>query len=233
METTCAGHEAAMTTNGNGVCTFQEDGHRYFIDGVEALSVTKVLEMAGLGVDYARVPFHILERAKIRGQYVDEACDLLDGCRLDETSLDPTLVPYVEAYRACRRSEPFTPCAPAGASSFQHVVWSKRLGLAGKLDRTGVWSGARFVADLKATRLVSWTYGIQIALYVVLLLLDDGVELGKPMERAFPSVRRKVIQLKDDGTYQIAHYDDPEDLTTAIAALHVARAKQQHGGGGR
>jgi hypothetical protein len=221
-----------MTTNGNGVCTFDAERHAYAIDGVPALSVTQVIASAGLEEDYSGVPLHYREAAKLRGTYVHEACDLLDQRRLDEAALDPALAPYVGAYRACRHGEPFT-VAPNDESSFEHRVWWKPFGLAGTLDRMGVWSGTRTVLELKTSKKLAWTYGIQLALYTALLLLQEGVALGKPMRAAFEKITRRVIQLKDDGTYHIAHYDDPEDLTTAIAALHVARAKQQHGGGGR
>ena len=73
---------------------FNAEAHEYRLDGQLVPSVTQVLAVLE---DFEGVPWHLLEAARKFGQHVHEACALMVRGELDWASLDPALVPYVEA----------------------------------------------------------------------------------------------------------------------------------------
>ena len=245
------GPAAPMTT-----CTFDREKHAYAIDGEPAFSVTQALRLAGLEDDYSRVPPAIRMKAAQRGTYVHEATDLLDQGRLDWDWLRAEcapLVPYTEAYQACREREPFQPDGPRiidDTPTYEDRLWWKPLSLAGQLDRRGTWDGTACIVDVKTSKVLTWTIGVQLALYTILWLLREGVAMGKAMTDAFPAIDRRVIQLGTAGPvrvpmasnpsvtaecrcmgctqrlgYHVERYQDRDDLVLACAAIHIARKK--------
>lgn len=75
------------------VCTFDEEKHRYSIDGLPAPGVTGVLRAKG----YIDDRFWN-EEALLRGQYFHKATEYYDEGTLDWDALDPVLIPYMEGY---------------------------------------------------------------------------------------------------------------------------------------
>ena len=213
-----------MTANGNGVCTFDDATHTYRIDGVIVPSVTQVLRLGGLELSFPNVPESIREAAREKGSAVHEACDFFDEEKLDWDHLREKatmLVPYMEAWKDFRFVYPMRKDETA-----EEIVWSKALGVAGKLDRR---CGDEIIRDIKTSKRLSWTMGVQLAGYVALYLHGtEGVALGDPLRRAFVNVKREVVQLCDDGTYHVERYDDPDDLMLFTAALTITRAKLAH-----
>lgn len=79
---------------------FQEDGHLY--DGGRLESVTGILKAEG----FIDTSFYT-EEGRERGSYVHLATHLDDMGELDESSLDPVIVPYLEAWRRFKRESGF------------------------------------------------------------------------------------------------------------------------------
>lgn len=69
---------------------FIEEGHKYLLEGVQIPSVTQVLPYNYNG-DF--------EYARQKGIYVHKAIELYNKDILDEDSLDPALIPYLDAYK--------------------------------------------------------------------------------------------------------------------------------------
>lgn len=234
-----------MTINGRGVCTFVAETHAYAIDGEPCISVTQAVD-AALGDDYSAVPEAIRAYAAERGTKAHVACDLIDQGFLDWDHLRaeaPLLVPLAEAWQRFRESEPFSPEGPrllGVEMTYEERVWWKPLRVAGTLDRRGEWGHRRHhIVEIKTGKTLRWQHGVQLAGYVMLYLLGDGVPLGEPLRTAFGDIGRTVVQLgrekparscicsgcRSRAGYHVVSYDDPDDLDTFLACLHLARAK--------
>lgn len=82
-----------------GNLTFQEDLHEYRLDGVTIPSVTQVLQATGLS-DVSKIPAAILDRASLFGKAVHKAVELDTKGTLDYESLDESLIPYLNGWKA-------------------------------------------------------------------------------------------------------------------------------------
>ena len=81
---------------------FDAEAHRYYLDGREVPSVTRVLS------DLELIPFANFEAspAARRGSAVHEACKLDDLGKLDEGSVGPNVIGYLQAWRLFRKRTP-------------------------------------------------------------------------------------------------------------------------------
>lgn len=84
---------------------FTEEGHIYILDGVILPSVTGILKAEGFVDDR-----FFDEYSRERGSIVHLATHYDDLGELDEGSLDPVIVPYVEAWRRFKRESGFVVC---------------------------------------------------------------------------------------------------------------------------
>ena len=81
---------------------FQEEGHIYTYEGQRLESVTGILKAEG----FIDVTWYD-DWSRDRGSYVHEARHLDDIGDLDEDTLDPVIVPYLEAWRKFKRESGF------------------------------------------------------------------------------------------------------------------------------
>jgi len=194
--------------------TFDPATHTYRLGSRVLPHVTGVIKPLE---DYAGVPPSVLEWASERGRMVHEACQFLDEDDLDESSLDPEIAPYVEAYR--RFLEEVRPEWYA----IEQPVHSDRYGYAGTLDRVGYLTGLkrspRAVVDLKAVAKLSPVTGLQLAAYAEAWCVGG----------AAPLIARYALQLRPDKTYRLKRYDEPTDLSTFLSQLSVANWCRRHG----
>jgi hypothetical protein len=195
------------------VVTFVEEDHSYWMDGRRVPSVTQILELAALTVDYSTIPAATLAHARERGSHVDLCCDLYDQDDLDWTTVHPECVPYVKAWAAFRERERFTP------TLWQHRVYHERLEYAGTIDAYG--DGV--LVERKCTSKLSPSYAIQTALYAMAMDFPD----------------RWIVQLKKDGSYVLVDGEAEAnrigrcDYEAAAGAVAVARWKLQTNGRGK
>lgn len=96
---------------------FNEADHSYFLDGVRVPSVTGILKAEGFIDDR-----FFDEWSRDRGSMVHLATHYDDLGELDEDSLDPVIVPYVEAWRRFKRESGF-------------IVEASETGLASRVHR--------------------------------------------------------------------------------------------------
>lgn len=76
---------------------FNPENHEYRLDGVVIPSVTQILKSAGLS-SFDGVPQELLERNARFGTAVHKAVELTCQGNLDNSTVDPVLVPYLEAW---------------------------------------------------------------------------------------------------------------------------------------
>lgn len=124
--------------------SFDEATHSYFIDGRPVPGITSIIKDLGIGADHTHTdPVHSL-----RGRAVHRAIELYDQGTLDETSVDPAIRPYFNAYLKFLDDTGFRP-----------VYHELRLGhdtlsFAGTLDKVGYIGGALGILEIKTTEAV-------------------------------------------------------------------------------
>ena len=181
---------------------FEREDHQYFYDGRPVRGVTEILEAAGY-VD--RRWFTAAARA--RGSAVHKAVELLARGDLDERTVDPRIIGYVEAARAfiaagridlsvCAVEQPVYGCRGG-------VEW------AGTPDLVGPAFGGEVVIDWKTGS--SATAGLALAAY------EMATREGRPVAR-----RRLVVELKRTGRYRLVEHKDVTDYARFLAAAREA-----------
>jgi len=174
---------------------FIEEGHQYLLDGASLPSVTQVLHAGGFIDDR-----WFTEYARTRGQYVHRACHLYDSGTLDEEALDPTLAPYVGAYKAFKRDTGFE------VLESEVPGYHKTYLYAGTPDKWGALYRRPAMIDLKSGKPETW----------VKLQLGGYWLLGEPADCY-------SLQLKPDGTYNLSEKikDIRQQAQVFLAALAV------------
>lgn len=184
---------------------FNKDLHMYTVNGVQVPSVTQILEPLN---DFSQIRPEVLEAARQFGQHVHEACDLYDRGDLDWAALDPSLVPYVEAWKL------FLDDSGAIVVSSETQVYHAKLAYAGSPDKVLAWGNRVVIPDLKATAVVPKTVGAQTAAYAEAYHAMHG---GKRPERY-------CIHLQA-GKYTSHARKDPADWSLFVSALNCWRFK--------
>ena len=111
------------------------------------IRVTALLAEAGL-ID--RTWFS--EEGATRGTYVHQACQYYDAGELDEESLDPVLIPYVEGWKKFRADTNVT------IAWAEERITDEKLGVTGQPDRLVEWPGVGWaIIDIKSGSLADWT----------------------------------------------------------------------------
>src|SRR4029077_18592387 len=109
--------------------TFEPIPHVYRLDGQSIPSVTGILQAI---TNFDRVPFDILEAARIFGHHVHKAVDLFNRGVLDEADLDPALAPRLAQYKRFLRESKFQ------VTHSEEQVAHRTHGYAGTLDIRGI-----------------------------------------------------------------------------------------------
>lgn len=193
---------------------FEEDGHRYYRDGVRVPSVTQVIGHAGLA-DYSQVPQWMLDYKADIGRAAHKAIELDHDNDLDEETVDPRVLPYVEAFRLF-----------VAQSGFRILYTEQRLyhprhGYAGTLDIVALDAFKRLaIVENKTTAM--W---FERAVACQTVAYYKAWNATHPTEQAR---RRYALQLRPDGTYKLHHYDyHADDFAEFLGHLETMR-KEQH-----
>ncbi|APQ14697.1 hypothetical protein BJP27_24290 (plasmid) [Pseudomonas oryzihabitans] len=198
--------------------TFDEATHTYRLGDEELPSVTTILKPLS---SYGDVPMPILEAAAERGTRVHRAVELLCQDRLDWTTVDDELIPYLEAWLAfCDAMRP------------EFIATEKRTyhptaKYAGTLDLELVLHGkpkAKLaVLDVKSCIQVMPTTGPQTAAY-------QHAENATRKKAADQIKERYALRLGRDGKFDLIPYaaSPVADLNDFMACLRVLRFKQQN-----
>jgi hypothetical protein len=184
---------------------FDEASHTYRLGGVRLPSVTQVLDPLQ---ELDGIPRHILEAAAAFGTNVHAACHLSNLGVLDEEQLDPALLPYLTAWRK------FLDDVTGVVVGSEVRVVNRHLRYAGTLDSLVRIKGVHELVDIKATAAIPRTVGPQTAAY--------AHALGEPR------IKRRVVQLRGDGTYRTERLTDPTDWNLFLSALNVSNWRNRN-----
>lgn len=168
---------------------FDEEKHKYYVDGEEVPSVTTILEFVTSG-HYGQINEAVLRQAAQRGTDVHEACQMLDyGC---EAEVDPVTAPYVEAYLQ------FLNDYRPKWEEIEQRHYSER-GFCGTVDRMGELNYRKCVLDIKTTgspsKLNFLVYASQLIAYS--MFYENGSDFD-----------RYILFLKKDGKYRLVNADE-------------------------
>ena len=183
----------------NGL-TFDADSHTYRYNGQLVPGVTTILKPI---TDFSMVPPQVLAAASAFGTAVHLACELDDLGELDESQLDPALVPYLAAWRKFSTEHAVT------WSLIEAAVYHPVMRYAGTLDRFGLVDGLNSVVDIKSTAQLYPSVGPQLAAYSAALPAGST------------ALKRLAVQLKGDGTYTLKEYAEPTDWPLFCSLLTV------------
>jgi hypothetical protein len=202
--------------------TFDPAIHAYSIDGIRVPSVTQCLKACGFIEERGD------EYAMKRGEYVHEATALDDMGRLDESTLDPVILPYVQAWRKFRKDSGFKPV------KIEWIVGHPVYRYAGKLDREGEMQNDNWILDIKTGGEADW-HPLQTALYAVAAEYMDGdvtikraaVYLRDNGSYSDVTIKRAAVYLRDNGTYVLDtdNHKNPADRADGLAAVRICHRK--------
>lgn len=177
---------------------FNEEKHEYRLNGVVLPSVTQIIKPL---YSYDGISSAILEYAAGRGRAVHKAVELWSQNTLDDTTIDPVIVPYLEAWKKFALEKCFIVTASEQHLAHPHMKY------AGTPDAEGLINKEEWLVDIKAVAELHASVGVQLAAYAALI--------GKP------SIRRAAVQLKPDGKYIFQEYKNKSDWPVFVSCLTV------------
>lgn len=193
--------------------TFDEPTHIYRLDGVVLPSVTQVLDFAGKRDDFSRVSASTLEAARQRGVAVHAAAHYHDDGDLDESTLDPIVRPYLEAWKAFVRERQVEMLA------LELIVAEPALGFAGTIDRIARMPGYdAVVLDIKT----GTTAGANLQTAAYAKLAATLRVIRNPFR-----IARMAVTLHPESRvpYRVHPYRDSHDWPEFLEALRKMRAE--------
>lgn len=197
---------------------FDAATHTYTAGGEVLISVTQALKSAGV-IDYSMIPQDVLQAAARRGTMAHQAIHYyLDG-ELDESTVQPEILGYVNAAKRFIDESQFTPMRVECRDYHRTHRYAGTFDLDGTLA-----SGDLATVDWK-TGMIMPGHAIQLAAYNNL--------------RPNPRVpRRLAVKLNADGTYRVHEFPSPQypgntfthDIGVFLSALTCAKWNQSQGG---
>ncbi len=188
---------------------FDEATHTYTQGGVKLPSVTTIIRAAGLMPDFYGSGN---ETAMLRGTLVHRVCEFHDEGDLDESSVDPALAGYLEAWKKFRADTGFKP---------EKIEWRNAHPIyryAGMVDRTGLFGGLRSIIDIKTGAFDPWM-GVQTAAYEGLFAPYGPVGVN----------RRLGVHLTAEGKYSVRRFEERSDWPIFLSALGLYNWRKSHG----
>jgi len=184
---------------------FQEEGHKYFLNGEEIPSVSELTRFLSREV-YGEVDPIALERAAEKGTAVHDALQVLD--EKGEVEVDSEYGGYIAAYLKFREEHDV---------EWREIEWMVHTDkFAGRIDRYGYVDGKSCIVDFKTTSRISKAHEV---IYTAAQSLYRMAVNDRPVDMSY------ILQLKSDGTYKLIPLNYDTALASACIILHNAFAK--------
>lgn len=186
--------------------TFEKTEHKYSWEGVSIPSVSSILAGAGF-TNFDMVNKADMDRAQERGTIAHENTEFYDIGILDEDSVDPALVGYLEAWKK------FVADYNPKFLMIEKRLCNLKLWYAGTVDRVASIKRTRTLIDIK-TGIKSKAHEIQHGGYSML----DGIGNIKQCW---------TVYLKPDGKYSIEIHNQIKGQEIFKAALTIQQYKNR------
>jgi hypothetical protein len=172
-------------------------------------SVTTIIKAAGLMPDYSRMDTY----ARDRGAAVHKAIELHHRGTLDETTVDRSVRPYLDAFKQWQVFTKAEPVDNGTAPLVEYEIRDELLGYIGHIDLVCTIAGCAWVIDYKAGDVDPW-HAIQTAAYWKLYRLAP---------------KRGTLYLTPDvkPPYKLREHKDSTDWLDFQAALRLMQRRTQ------
>lgn len=200
------------------VFQFDEENHIYRVSNRIVPSVTQTLQSVGLSPDFRMVRPEVLEHKRQLGQAIHACAEYMLEGDLDESSIDPQFVPYLDALRLFLKDTGFEVKSVEQAT--HAAIHGMPYGM--RSDMTGVMRKEPWMIDLKTTEGAAlYPWSIQLSAY----------ENGTPRPLVPPyRWKRGSLQLLSSGRYKFTPWKDSDgDLEEFKAALFLTWRKINRG----
>lgn len=193
------------------------DVRKYVVDSVPVPSVTECLDRAQF-IDLSKIPFQVLEDARLRGRAVHTWLELVVGSPDAIRGLDPPefLAGYIAAWERWRRESRFV------IESVEDAVVNRLYRYGGTFDVLGRMVERRGMVDYKARYGLTPEIGPQTAGYLDALRDSGRVGADEPVDRY-------ALLLRSDGTYRFEQQKNRRDLHAFRAAVAVTHWQLENG----
>lgn len=188
---------------------FDPEKHAYTRNGQVVPSVTGILKSAGL-IEFPGVSRRDLDIACDFGKKVHMACELHDNNTLDPESIDPQIMPFLEAWKSFVRG------LDVKFTGIEQRVYSAKYSYAGTVDRIGYDSKNMLLLDIK-TCPVHLSHAPQTAAYLQACMEMDLTTRG---------CRRMTVHLQPY-TYSVRIHDSKADSSVFLHALQIWKYKHK------
>lgn len=187
---------------------YDDEEHRYWINGQEALSVTQLLKLNGIAPDLGTF---YTEESRKRGTAVHLAAELISKEVQDlEDYEDSPYYLWIKGFSQFREEYNLKPLA------IEKMVGNAAWLVAGRFDLAGVVKGVETLIDLKTGSKMRH-HGVQLAGYN---LLDGGT-------RTRPRAVLQLFSKPSKGRhYSMTYYNDPSDYDCFAGAAAMTAWKR-------
>lgn len=201
----------------------QDPEHHYvdLDDPFEVLApIVSVTQALGTLPEYREAYRFSNARALSLGSAVHGACEIeATGRTIDPASLDPAVVPFLEAWRRCRRDMGLI------IRGSEVLVFHPTLRYAGTLDILATRGGGKLITDLGDIKTGSPSQGARLAGPQTAAYLQ-GLRLHPRVGPALaPAIRRWSAHLAKDGSYRVVPHtqwgDDWFRFTEALKTWRI------------
>lgn len=205
--------------------TFDEEKHEYKLDGLVIPGVTSILSDMGLsGIHWSILDeLRALKNKEIEvchlspqalaiylagqfGKAAHKATELYDLGTLDESSLDPAIVPYLDAWRKCRGEKGIS-VIEVELKMYHPVHF-----FATTIDKVVEINGKLTILEIKTSAQWPVCVGLQTA--------SHQVVYNHNKKRKNSVTQRMAVKLKANGNYEIA----PDEMFTKLDWNHFLSA---------
>jgi hypothetical protein len=151
------------------------------------------------------------EWSRDKGSLVHLICHLDDINDLDESTIDPVLQPYLDAYRSFKRNSGFI------VESSEVPLASEAYQFAGTPDKIGKLNGSPTIIDIKSGAVEPWV-GLQLSFYEILT--------NHPHKRF-------ALQLTPESNYKLTPFAGRQDRNLCLSILSIYFWKKNNLKGGK
>lgn len=195
---------------------FDAEAHVYTLDGARVPSVTEILSDLSAR-EYRFVNAGVMAEAAWLGSVVHKLIELDIGAALDESDLDPRLLPYLDAWRQFCAQSGFQPLLS------EQRVYSRRYGYAGTLDLFGSLHGDAALIDAKRCASVPRTAGPQTAGYETALRECQPEIVAQASSGVAPGrIKRYALHLLPGSKWRLVPFTNPADSRVFLSALTLS-----------
>lgn len=191
---------------------FDENEHIYKLEGVVIPGVTSIIADAGMSNVNRDDP--AVMAAGLFGTATHKATELKDKGTLDESTVDPEIRPYLDAWEDCKLE--FGLKIIENELKLYHPIHL----FAGTMDRVVEWNGNKNILDIKTSADFPAHVGVQLSAYQNLYNHDK--------KRSDSATGKIAVLLRKDGTYKFRAINNRLDWPTFLSALTLFNWKNNN-----